>query len=254
MLERISDIVRSIKSKSVRGPRNEPLDWLTSVLAVAPYSQHLYRALLVYVQQSHKINFCKAVDLHRSHNIDKSLVNLVLRHDLDSDPLNVRTFTSVEESLGLTSSIYVRVDDEAYNIELCRDLLVELYNKGFEIGIHTVAYREENWQAALLADIETFRNVLGFSPQSVNTHGYSSDELIWRRRSVFLNNICENKDISSQIVLTDHNYTSVYNYGYGDANFACNRSIVYLKNDILRISELPTGSNVYFMTHSDYWK
>jgi hypothetical protein len=254
MWQRINQIVHSFRNKSDSDSVNESLDWIAGVLAVAPYSKYLYQALLVYMQQSGNITFCKAVELHRNNGINKSSVNVVLRHDLDSDPLNVQTLTNIEEGLGISSSIYVRVDDETYHIESCRDMLIELHDKGFEIGIHTIAYREENWKVALLADIDKFSELLGFTPCSVNTHGYSSDELIWKRRSTFLNSMCEDKDISSQIVLTDHNCTDVYNYGYGDANFARNRSVVYLKNDILRAPQLQPGSNAYFMTHSDYWK
>jgi hypothetical protein len=254
MWQRINQIVNSFKNRSNDDSVKESLDWITDVLAVAPYSQYLYQALLVYMQQSGKVHFCKALDVHRNNGISKSSVNVVLRHDLDSDPLNVKILTNIEEGLGISSSIYVRVDDETYHIESCRDILIELQDKGFEIGIHTVAYREENWKIALLADIDKFRRVLGFTPYSVNTHGYSSDELILKRRSIFLNSMCEDKDISSQLVLTDHNGTGVYNYGYGDANFARNRSVIYLKNDILRTPQLQPGSNAYFMTHSDYWK
>jgi hypothetical protein len=79
----------------------------------------------------------------------------ILRHDVDLDINPAFTLADMEESIGIRSTFFVRVDGPTYNVfnPRIRKNLIKLVERGFEIGLHfnpLVESGEEKQQATAL--------------------------------------------------------------------------------------------------------
>lgn len=229
------------------------LDWCKQALSFAPHPAALYYSILRYLSESQRIKFIRAQELHQQGGARNEFVNVVLRHDLDGKPEKLSLFTAAEEKTGVLSSIYVRMDGETYSPGPLKSMMNELKNKGFEIGLHSLAYCAENWREALLAELGQFYDVFGFPAESVNTHGFSSERGIIEKRAHFIRTVSETP-FTPQFILTEHNYSTLYHYAIGDANFAMGKKLSYITKDVLNLPELPPRSCARIITHTDYWE
>lgn len=228
--------------------------WYDDVLSFAPHPPGLYDFILEQLQSSGRLAFARARELH-SGCVSPVHVNLVLRHDLDNEPEKLLLFVRPEQRLGLTSSIYVRVDGEAYDPGRVAKLLTELHDAGFEIGLHTAAYTADDPLGTLEAELRRFRETFHFAPLSLNTHGVVTRGLDVRpgaRRRAFLQGIERQADRYGLIV-TDHSIPGTYDIIAGDANLRLNRRVSYQTRDVLTVPRLPAGCRVLWLTHPEYW-
>lgn len=101
---------------------------------------------------------------------------LLLRHDIDSSPLNALKMAKLEHALGLSANYYVMMHSPFYNIASSPyfDAMREIARMGHEIGLHyDYKFYEEkkmNPQKGLLRDIKALEGILDIKVRSVSQH------------------------------------------------------------------------------------
>lgn len=101
---------------------------------------------------------------------------LLLRHDIDSSPLNALKMAKLEYALGLSANYYVMMHSPFYNVASSPyfDAMREMADMGHEIGLHyDYKFYEEkkmNPQKGLLRDIKALESVLDIKVRSVSQH------------------------------------------------------------------------------------
>lgn len=226
--------------------------WYREVLSFGPHPPGLYDYILERLLKDGGLNVVPARELH-SGRVSSGRGSLVLRHDLDAQPEKLRVFTEAERRLGVRSSIYVRVDYDAYDPQQVAGQLRVLRDEGFEIGLHTAAYQAPEPLAALERELERFRTVLGFEALSLNTHGvFPSSRALGARRQEFLQELSR-RAAEMNLTAVDHNLPGTYDLLVGDANLALNRRLSYLGRNVLELARLPAGQRGLFLTHPEYW-
>lgn len=227
--------------------------WHDNILSRSPHFPGMYGLILEHWLGSARVHFLTAGALHRK-DYRRDMVNVVLRHDLDSFPERVDLFTNVEESMDLVSSIFVRLDNQAYRPAVVEYKIKRLYESGFEIGLHSSAYLHEYALGAFEEELRDFRRTFGFSPSVVNTHGIPTNKrrVCENRRRAFLAKLTEQEGRFA-VALVDHIVPGEYDVSIGDAHFALNRRLNFLARDVLTVSDHPAGYRVLFMTHPEYW-
>lgn len=69
--------------------------------------------------------------------------NVIIRHDIDSEPERILPMLHEENMLGMRSVTYVRVDGETYNYKKYVDMLRMFEHEGFEFGLHITAINRD---------------------------------------------------------------------------------------------------------------
>jgi len=104
---------------------------------------------------------------------------VVLRHDLDFKKCveNVELMTQIEASLNVRSSLMVRVDNLDYHPRIAEKIVIDHYQKGFEVGVHSTAYMLDNPMQGLLEEFRYFEELYGIKPRVYNFHGGFDEHL-----------------------------------------------------------------------------
>ncbi|MEM7129629.1 MAG: hypothetical protein AAF702_25070 [Chloroflexota bacterium] len=116
---------------------------------------------------------------------DPQRVNIVLRHDVDAgEPQVVEAFCQIEKSLGLRSSVHILVDKKLYDPTRLIPLAGKLHAEGFDVGLHTQAWMQEDYRSAFHNELEQFEALFGFPARTFTQHGAwpRTDEDMARRR------------------------------------------------------------------------
>jgi hypothetical protein len=102
--------------------------------------------------------------------------SLLLRHDIDTSPLNALKMAEVEYSLGVTTNYYVLLHSKFYNPAAPPffDALKKIVDMGHEIGLHyDCSFFEErkiDLQKGIAEDAKALENILGVKIKSISQH------------------------------------------------------------------------------------
>ncbi len=141
-------------------------------LSSPPHDLELYRGLLRSLRNNPRCHAISLEDCVRGSNIERDLVNFVLRHDLDAGrPEVIRALCDAELEFGLRSSVHILVDGELYNPMTLVSIARELHDQGFDVGLHTQAWMHSDYRSAFRADVAKFESLFGFPPRTFSQHG-----------------------------------------------------------------------------------
>ena len=157
----VADVVRAARMFSNPG----------AAVSSPPHSLRLYGDFLERLLRAPRCRFLslRGLECGRRH---PDAVNVVLRHDLDAgNALVAERFCAVEQAVGLCSSVHVLVDGRLYDAKPLSTLARALHAAGFDVGLHTQAWIEPSYRAALWSDIGRFEALFGFSPRTLSLHG-----------------------------------------------------------------------------------
>ena len=121
--------------------------------------------------------------------------NVIIRHDIDSKPDNILPMLHEENQLGIRSVIYVRTDNEEYDLQYYAPMLQMFEDEGFEIGLHITAVNrhgvthKEAW-SRYLEQLEKAEEY--FTITTVQAHGYDDKYGIPEVTNYDVENRCPN--------------------------------------------------------------
>jgi len=219
--------------------------------SVAPHPLSVYEELVGTLRHNgHAELLLGSAHLAKRHRPDR--LNVVLRHDVDFDPRPLFAMTELEVRLGIRSTIYVRADGEAYRLADYQEPLRELVRQGFELGLHSSAYRDRASIPLFQKELCVFQECLGFPPTIMTTHGlYPFPLTLAVRLERFLRELARQR-IGG--ILSDEFPGYGFDVGIADSNFSRGRTYTYLTPEFRRLPSLPVGRRVQVLTHPEYWK
>ena len=220
------------------------------IYSVAPHDLSRYHDLLDRLLREGRTELLlEHAHLAHQHRADR--VNLVLRHDVDFDPRRLFAMTELEVRSGVRSTVYVRTDGEAYRVQDFQDPLRELARQGFEIGLHSSAFREDSPGWAFLEEVRIFRESLGFAPAVMTTHGFHPFTLkVAVRQERFLRELSRHRVAG---ILSNEFPGYGFDLTITDSNFSPGRIYTYLTEEFPRLPSYPVGRRVQLLTHPEYW-
>lgn len=215
-----------------------------------PYQGDIYGALLERLSSVENITFSTISDL----GITNSRPIVVLRHDLDFTDCvkNLDILTEIEIQHNLRSSIMVRVDCEDYLPEIAKDKIKKHKDKGFDIGLHSTAYTQENPAEALTAELKTFYDVFGFHPTSYNFHGGFDSHLPTRIEMGLAY-----KEILAQhaYLKTSDSVSGYYEYRLQDCHIRSGSKCIFVDFVSPPTAQIENSRHpILVLTHPCYWK
>ena len=215
----------------------------------APYSVDFYRKSLT------KLNSCDDIIVGTlGESVGETLPYVVLRHDIDLPECvsNLYRLTDVEEELGLRSSIVVRVDGLDYDPVTCKELISDHVDRGFEIGLHSTAYFDDDPLSALGRELDEFKKIFGICPKVYNFHGGFDEHLV--KRIKLGRQFDQVKRKWPFLKISDSN-SGFYDYRISDCKTR-NGQRVILQDSINPPLSLILKSHklVLFLTHPCYWR
>ena len=218
------------------------------VISIAPHPISLYKKNLESLQ-SENVNFITSKQFYEN-SYDKKELNVLLRHDIDFRPSRIELFTDVEEELGLRSDIYVILDDHFYDIKPHIDKLKNLHEKGYILGLHTLAPGNDNYKEIFKSEMELFYEYFGFKPEYFTVHGKTPRPSNWEKtKSEFLDYIRTNQQQLG--IKGSHNilspYTWVEDIGINGGEFSV------LRRKFLQITNHYHYGVIGLLTHPIHW-
>ncbi|NQV82623.1 MAG: hypothetical protein HQ494_02275 [Rhodospirillales bacterium] len=140
------------------------------IISISPHNIRIYE-LFLREQLSRGTVFITSKDLYGGQPLDPDTRYVLLRHDIDYAPEKIHQFTKLEEAWNVRSDIHVIVDGSSYDLEPYVRLLISLKEKGFVIGLHTLAPLAGDFFAALRKETETFEGLFACPPDVFSVHG-----------------------------------------------------------------------------------
>jgi hypothetical protein len=178
--------------------------------------------------------------------------SLVVRHDVDTLACvrQAMLLAEVEESLGVRSDWFVRVDEYHYNCDEARPLVDRLRDAGHGVGLHVAPYLAEDPLDSLIRARVKFADWFGFEPATWTMHGFAMGDRLRARRRGFEDAIEHSPELLCQTDLSSR----LYQRACGDAHFALDRSRTYFcRRDLDGLLAAQPGEAVVLLTHPCYW-
>jgi hypothetical protein len=218
----------------------------------APYPVSIYRGLLSQSRENPKIHFVRFLD--QSGEV-WGQINMFVRHDIDTAACihNMPILLNVDREFGVRAGIYLRADDQEYSLSECRDVLEPYRAVGFEVGLHTVCYTNEDYMGAFMYETDKFVRQMGFKPDSFTVHGlggYRADA-----RLEFCKNIAGCLQEFGYEFSDCHCSLRSYEYVIEDCHWDDQTSMRFIYDDFWNLpSFFREGHSYLVLTHPCYWK
>lgn len=189
----------------------------------------------------------------QSSETQTSKKRIFVRHDIDTLECinNISLLIDINLQLHIKSGIYVRVDEASgYSLADYRDIINRVRDSGFEVGLHTVCYTQDDYMKAFESELTAFNELLGFTAKSFTVHGMGAHR--FSVRQAFNNEIVQ-KLPSFGIEFTDcHPDLIQYDYVMHDSHYCDHKQKRYIKDDFTSLNVL-ANSNTLVLTHPCYW-
>lgn len=214
----------------------------------APYSPEIFRSVLTLAAVNENVS----IKLLSREASDPGRLTVYLRHDIDTenDVKNLDLLISIQRSMDIRSAIYVRMDRQEYDPAQLRDYLRELRDIGFEVGLHTSCYLDDDYMDVFKAETNTFHRLLGFAPTSFTLHGVG--QVRWAVRMAFLESVKPGmKSLGYSFCDT---FDIKYNRVIQDCHGGTETERRFIMGDFRELPEPVYGNEKYLiLTHPGYW-
>ena len=177
---------------------------------------------------------------------------LILRHDVEWNPLRALAIAEMEKSYGFRSTFYFRANTKAFDLSIMK----KLQNWGFEIGYHfdTLDRCRGDFEKAIEIfekELKKFREN-GINVETVCSHGNPRVKKIGYKvnNEIFL----KDPDLRKRNGLVGEAYLDIdfSSLEYiSDAGIRWNN--VVSTNELVRIIKSKKWPIIYLLTHPDYW-
>jgi hypothetical protein len=216
----------------------------------APYPAGVYRGFLERMlkhRRVHVLPFASAVEAGER-------AALFVRHDIDTAACvrSMNVLLGIDAALGITPGIYFRADRAEYELAACREQARRYRAAGFEVGLHTSCYVDDDFLQTFRAETRAFVDVFGFAPTSFTVHGLGQQRFDTRLK--FYGEICGR--------LTEFGYRfsdcceqqRSYDYVFHDSHFDKIRGERFIYDDLNgRNFPFVPGKSYVLLTHPCYW-
>jgi len=219
-----------------------------SIISVAPHNLKLYEYFLAFhLAQGRR--FITSDTLYGGEpSAQAGDQNLLIRHDVDYTPERLERLTQIEDAFGVHSDIHVIVDPSHYDVLAYGGLLRSLAQRGYCIGLHTLAPNADDFYTVLRREVEAFDRVLGFPPATFSIHGVCPHPANWsEKRARFLAKIAPR--LASFGFAGSHNLSGV-DFWVEDSGLG--GEFAYLQSDWVERTPGP-GQVMGVLVHPDHW-
>lgn len=229
------------------------LSYLTDpkIAVKAPYSVGVYRQLLVNIKKEPKF-FLTAFGNRETTGKHACLFN---RHDIDTSECirKMGILLDIDSILEIPTAIFFRADDEEYRLSDYKNQINQYKEKGFEIGLHTLCYTQDNYLREFEREIKHFKESLGITPECFTVHGLGTFRIDIRTE------FC--KIISDKLGEYDLLFTDCseklrrYDYVFEDCHRSEENGCRVLYEDFFNLPPfIKKGKNYLILTHPVYWE
>lgn len=254
LTEFITDVREKLVETGLRKMREKLLLWQSGkhrVFQSAPYSPILYERLMNRCTEGEGVRLAPFTEtLPR----DSSEISVYVRHDIDTSACiaNLNRLLEIDREFHVPSGVYFRVDGTEYDLAEHRQTVGWCRESGFEVGLHTVCYLDDDPLAAFKKETAVFERKVGFRPTSFTLHGLGT--LRYGARMQFV------REIRGHLEELGYKFTDClpqyrqYTYILQDCHLRKNNHEVFIFEDFLRFPRfLRRGDVCLILTHPCYW-
>jgi anaerobic magnesium-protoporphyrin IX monomethyl ester cyclase len=183
---------------------------------------------------------------------DRKDIHVFIRHDVDTAACiqKLNCLLAIDREFQVPAGLYFRIDDVEYRLPDYKDWLNVLRQEGFEIGLHTVCYLDDNPLQAFQRETAKFEREVGFRPRSFSVHGLGTFRAEIRMRFY--------RDISNHLkefgyVFGDVPQLRPYEYVIQDCHLDEEKKI-FICDDVKEPFPFRKGKQYLILTHPCYWE
>ena len=182
------------------------------------------------------------------HHYDEVERPCILRHDIDQSPLRAVKLAEVEKSLGITSTYFVLLTSDFYNVFSAenRDALLHIADMGHTIGLHfdEVAYPELDAQCegADVAKVSLVKKIISEAKSLSDALDMKIDTVSMHRPSTF----CLENDLQIPGMINSYGQEFFNNFKY------LSDSRHRWREDAMKYIREETYPRLHILTHA-FW-
>lgn len=182
-------------------------------------------------------------------------INFLFRHDIDTLKCieSFEYLLEIDKKHHVKSGVYFRVDNDEYNLGDYKHKVLKYKELGFEIGLHTVCYVEDDYKKRFFEELDEFESALGFKASSFTVHGLGEYKL--GNRNLFYDDVAQVGLDKYHMSFSDccRKYM-VYDKYIIDCNFDEKSQSRYINDDWFDLTNrLNNEHTILVMTHPCYW-
>jgi len=184
-----------------------------------------------------------------------TLVNIYVRHDIDTAQciLRMESMLDIDRSFDVQAGVFFRADDQEYSLLEHREAIQTARRAGFEVGLHTVCYLQDDPLRELKRETEKFAGETGFRPRSFTVHGLGRERI--EARLKFYEDIAARSGEFGYEFSDCHSKWRTYDYVIEDCHWDEARKARYIYDDFRQPpSFLDSNKNCLILTHPCYWQ
>jgi hypothetical protein len=219
--------------------------------AYAPYRIELYRDLLRQLRCRRDVSLPQFDE----ERLEIGRLNFFLRHDIDTAQCVANLIMVAEQNAAeaVPAAVYIRCDGEEYRPAEAAAAVGYCRARGFEIGLHSSAYVQDDYKAALRRELDVFGEAFGFSPRSVTIHGLGDFRLA--ERHALVAHLKESLETYGLRFTDAHESFRAYTHVITDCHPDPVGGTRFIYNDMLRPPAfLRRGLAYLVLTHPCYWR
>ena len=222
-------------------------------MAFAPYDVSDYRELLLRLQTNAYVDL-PPFDA-AGWGCGGSRTRVFIRHDVDTVQCVAQLGLLLELNVetGVPAAVFLRMDGTDYDPNTIVKAVHRFGNLGIGFGLHTSAYVQDDYLAALNEEVNVFKAVMGFAPRWLTVHGLGDFRLDVRERLVAEVTACLGEFGFS---FTDaHTHLRQYRYVIQDCHLDAVTGRRYMYNDFVTAERFFWPRFDYLvLTHPGYWR
>ncbi len=250
LLQRIPSKVRSLARRLREGYWTGYLRRRRPV-AYAPYGLAIYRELLRQLRHRDDVHLAP----FDAPALDADRVNFFLRHDVDTAQCvaNLEMIIAENNAESVPAAVYLRCDGDEYHPAAAAAAVARCRSLGFEVGLHSSAYVQDDSKAALQREFESFDAAFGFMPRSVTIHGLGDFRLA--ERQALVTHLRHSLGTYGLNFTDAHESLRAYDHVIADCHPEPISSRRFIYGDMLRLPPLMRRGRAYLvLTHPCYWQ
>lgn len=224
---------------------------MPKVMATSPFSVSFYQDLI----QSLKADESSVLHSFLDSQPPAYKKSFFFRHDIDTQLCvqQLPVLLQIDEREQVPSASYFRVDQQEYSLAEAKKAIRMTDEMGFEVGLHTVCYVEDDVLKAFEEETKVFSDLLGKSPRSFTIHGLGDFRKEQRREFI--------EKIQSCYAAYGYKWSDAlkpypYKLEIQDCNWNADKTAMHLYEDFITppLNTLKEGEAAVILTHPCYWQ